>query len=395
MSAGRFPSRVVGFNYGSVSPNRSRNGDVVFGGYNNAIIEKDSLTTFDLVSKYGPALTVKTMTLETDNGTSIVLNQDPFTVSLRWPRYEYMHVPQSVFDDLPAKLGLNGSTSSGSAYFAQDGIVKGDLVVEFENFTTTIPAHELFSRPSYRANDGAVVLNNTADEVLRFSETTSSMLHWGAPFMSQHYMIVDWERNQMQIARIAEDVVNRVATVEPEIKVVCGLNDEASAGASGDVASSSTGAGESSTAGSSSNTGAIVGGVVGGVALIALVAFIFFFGRRRGWFGRNKGDQEHDPFLDEAKHSLSSYQGGRQAHPSPQEMALTHVSEMDSATSPPKSAQISSPSELVGQPASSTHQTTSTVASSSQKAQWSRNRVPLEMDAGPLPMVMERDVRYG
>lgn len=268
-----FSSKVIGLNYGSASPNRTRDGDIIFGGFDRAAIDFDTMTNFDIVPGCGICLTVKSLSYTTDG------EQDPglfwtgsFLINLNTPEHDYMGVPQeyllSMHDTLSIDSNTDNAPSKTGLLFVPDDKAKGTLQIEltgdFEgnpsNFTTIVPKHELFNHRSIITDEGDLIPKTNESQVLRLSSGGASPFTWGHPFLSQHYLIVDWENGRFNLARIRQDVLDSdddwpKPMIAPSYRSYCG-----SGGLSG---------------------GAIAGIVVGVVVGVAgIAAVVWFFIRR-------------------------------------------------------------------------------------------------------------------
>lgn len=97
--------------------------------------------------------------------------------------------------------------------------------------------------------------------------TDPKLAFLGAPFLSQVYLVVDYETGVFSLAPI-----NRSSPAQNLVTLGC---DQKQVGNSNSTTPASSGQSKKS------NTGAIAGGVVGGIAGLALIAGLLFWRRRR------------------------------------------------------------------------------------------------------------------
>ncbi len=107
-----------------------------------------------------------------------------------------------------------------------------------------------------------------------------------------------------EVTNVVSNILTNVQTVTGAAKTVLQTNIQTqvesftvivTSNAAGQVITETAtiGGGSQPTASSSSNTnpvpaGAITGGVVGGLACISTIGFLFFLGFRRGWFSKKQ-----------------------------------------------------------------------------------------------------------
>ena len=325
MADSKAPSKIVGFNSGSRSIPHPRDGDIVVGGYDKAIVDAKTMTSFKMVPNCGICLTVESLDFYPDGGKSTKLNDKPFLVDLTFAPYLWMYVPSTVYDNLPEKLDLVGDTDPEGYYWIPQNKTDGHITVEFTNFTTTLPSHEVFSRRRKINDDGSLYWNTTLPPIVGLSDGGNSAKYtWGLAFMSQHYLIVDWEREEFQIGRIKDDIIIPGTHPEPQLKALCGPNDKSDSSSGGSTGSLDEELDKGTSTKSGPNTGAIAGGVIGGVAVLAIIAaLVWFCMRRRKRQSQQAAKSSHPQITEPALNATNDLNYVHEAYTTPSSTVMS------------------------------------------------------------------------
>jgi hypothetical protein len=204
-------------------------------------------------------LDIDSITYTTANGTTEIL--DKAMRAVFWFGAEDITLPLPAFHRLSEATQLvPESGRSGSA----DGALltfEGNLTVILTNgFEMIIPSYELFhQRRNYSETGSFSIKEDLPSRVFidSLNGTSETIYEWGMPFLSQVYLAYDYDRHTAKIGKALR--LDRRQTIEAgdfsgrHIETICPP--------------------ASSVSEQKSSTGAIVGGVVGGlVLLIALIA---------------------------------------------------------------------------------------------------------------------------
>ena len=155
----------------------------------------------------------------------------------------------------------------------------GDLQITLSNgYQSTISNQELFQ--PLRASDktGRYTISNDSVVEAFISDTrdlkaSDVAVTLGAMFLTFNYLMVDYAKGEFNLA---PSITTKLNDLRPDLVTVCTPNQSG-------LANPSASASPPAPARSSTNKGAIAGGVVGGVAGLALIAALVFciFRRRR------------------------------------------------------------------------------------------------------------------
>ncbi|KAK5941903.1 hypothetical protein PMZ80_005854 [Knufia obscura] len=245
-------------------------GSLIVGGYADRFYTGELQRRNVADAENGPSWQVASMEYQTDGSTVDLLpdgTAGQFTAYVD-PYYPSMMVPDETF----YRWGnaTNGVSSNGTLQlhgYPLDNLPPGNVTITLTNgLKTTIPNEALFSPPAY---DNGILstmggdTENTAYSAFmplssmygQAAASINSYASFGIPYAAMVYIIMDWEQKQLSIAN-----ANQAAQISGDAIAICG---------------------SSSKDGESSNTGAIAGGVVGGVVVLALIAVLAWFLRRR------------------------------------------------------------------------------------------------------------------
>lgn len=174
----------------------------------------------------------------------------------------------------PAAEG--GPNFTQQTYPLANGPLLGNLTVELSNgYTTLIPHFEFVSQERGTDAEGKYAVVNESRIMVAAGTTGTSTLDGveipilGGVYLSQNLLFVDYESG---LFHLAPAVLGELGDHDHDIVKVCGP--------SGFDASMSSSA-STTHQGSKSNAGAIAGGVVGGLAVIAIALLAFWYLRTK------------------------------------------------------------------------------------------------------------------
>ncbi|KAL7266801.1 hypothetical protein RUND412_010635 [Rhizina undulata] len=264
-------------------------GELVVGGYNSAKATYDSFQNFTIFpNKSIPCplqVNISTITLG-NNGSS--LNSAPFTACVEvamWTMVLPWEVQRNFDTNLRRQTNLTlwKNTWEYSYYNTSNGIPKQDMTITLDTgFSVTIPANELYREARELVPEGGWSFIPGSIEATMgnadFPEDVEPLPELGAPFLSQVYVVVDYETNVFSLAH-----TQRGSGSEGPNLVTLGCDAELDTSSDAPVTASN----DNSSSGI--GTGPIVGGILGGVGGLAIIGVvIFFFMRRRN--PRDGGD---------------------------------------------------------------------------------------------------------
>ncbi|OQU98266.1 hypothetical protein CLAIMM_04075 [Cladophialophora immunda] len=238
VESGAAPSMSWGLWVGSRSVENKQDGVLVVGGYDNA--RTTDFSTFDSLPECTTCIQIQNLTWVSDYGVIPLMNDTTtdfqVAVSPRYSAYTY------AVSDLPV-----GSLS----FTIKDG------------YTTSIPASELFQYLfEYDSVGNEVIANDTLQYAVVYNYTNENsndgnyIFNWGLPFLTMNYLILDVEQQQFRLSEAIRQDFGNEGGVMPR-KLCTGGTSPIQ-----DPPPSSDGV----------NIGAIVGGVVGGVAVLLILA---------------------------------------------------------------------------------------------------------------------------
>lgn len=287
VETGMIPSTVYGLWTGSRSTSNPVDGSLVLGGYDKTRY-KGEFTTFDSEPKCEFCVIVTDLVYETeDRSVSLFSNaSESLQVNLQ-PSTRVLYTPQNVWENFRDASG--GIYEGGYLSYYGTNPPKGNITATLQNgYKTTIPTEELFYYPRTYDDDGKYdIKNNTYQIGLLMNQTNDGyVMDWGIPFLTMNYVIADYTRKQFKMAEaIRTNFANQgggyvlTASCDP----TTASTPTATSTGTGIAAATSSAA--PSSEGKADHTKAIIGGVVGGIlGLIAIVGglgFLFYRHRRR------------------------------------------------------------------------------------------------------------------
>ncbi|KAI5814970.1 aspartic peptidase domain-containing protein [Pyronema omphalodes] len=305
VAAGISPSRSWGLDYGEYKDGKDQPGEMVFGGYDaRKAVNLTKYPVFPDKSKPCPfQVTVKSMKWGNKN---MMDGQAPFLACVE-PGYWTNIMPLQVqknWNKTMTAAGYAPGNDNNKRQFAQDweylymnktngvrDFPKEDMEIELDGgFKVKIPNRELWG-PAQVIDDVAGTRDNEPDVTgvrvrilvgnAGYQDAEPAMAFLGQPFLSQVYLAADYENNVFYLAPTQRGDPNQPA----ELKTLgCDGNTTANAD-------------------SNSNTAAIAGGVVGGIAGLAIIAGLVWF-----LFFRQK--KEHEP-VSNPEQQQDQYNSGK------------------------------------------------------------------------------------
>jgi len=261
--SGQSSSTAVGLYPGRRNIENPEDGLLILGGYDRSRVDGE-LVELDYNLECPTCVEVKSIVYETPDGSESLIDE-PLTVLLEMYARD-IGVPQSTYDRF---IRTVGATYNPDLFFAvvPPDVPLGELTVTLANdYTITVPAEELFTKPRHYNDEGVYEISDHDTTFAMVSNLTDPTIPpiWGLTFLSQNYLVIDHARQQWKIGKAIkvdnEDIFD--FGPEPDIEAICDPNDNGN--------------------GSGTNTGAIAGGVIGGVAFLGLIAFgIWFYLRRK------------------------------------------------------------------------------------------------------------------
>lgn len=256
------PSKAVGMWIGSEAQSDPHNGLVVIGGYDSS--RKDGeFTEFEYENLCPACVHVESMTFDWDGDSTPLMDEDAGDMKvLLNPYWHDLLVGPSMFNRFMDIT--NGTYTLGlGIHWRTEETPLGNITITLRGGYKTVIPPEVFFRfaRGYREDGSFEILG---DELLvasmsNFSDETL-MPHWGIPFMTMNYLLIDHQNEEFKMAPARQGNIEQDPVIEP----VCFSG---------------------SGSGSSSNAGPIAGGVIGGLAGLALLAFaVWWF-----WWRKRKG----------------------------------------------------------------------------------------------------------
>ncbi|OAG22759.1 hypothetical protein CC77DRAFT_1018742 [Alternaria alternata] len=292
VAGGVAPSQVFGLWSGSrgIDPH---DGLLVVGGYDRARVDPASnFTTFPIgewsLERACPLqvtvtnLTYQDRPLIPDGSDELIACIEPST-----QRFVF---PPAIAQAFGVYTGQNETAYPGKMHYNVSNRPMGDLVVTLAGgYQSTIPNKELFAPLRGSDQYGRYAITNDSTLEASISDTRASDpgdvdSTLGGLFLTFNYLLVDYAKSEFQLApAVAADAKD----VSPDPTVIC-------------TPTNTTPASPTPTPEKSTNTGAIAGGVVGGVAGLALLGTIGFL-----LFRRNRRAKEGPPVseIDGQPHS--------------------------------------------------------------------------------------------
>jgi len=245
----------------------------VIGGYDAARVEGD-LTTFSTFHDCATCVVVTNIAYDSANGSLSLFSNSSETLEISLePFARVLELPQDIFENFAQASQGTWNESLGLLTYPRANPPNGNLTITLQNgYSTVIPASELFSLPRLYDSEGVYSISDPDHTIAEVENYTDPgyLPDWGIPFLTMNYMIVDYGKGIFQMApAIRTDFGSEGGTL---IKTLCtGLATTPTA------SPTPTGSVQPPPVVHQNHTGAIVGGAVGGVLGLALVAGLIFF----------------------------------------------------------------------------------------------------------------------
>jgi len=270
------PSTTMGLFLGSRSQNQAADGELIVGGYNSARVS-GPFTNFTIGAGYLDIpcplqVLLKDVQLNNANGSHSLFADSGATVAACIdPLQNGFSFTQVMFErfasltQLPASSSFNTSNSAQNIIYpswANEPLI-GNLTITLSNgYQTVIPHHELVSQQRGTDSEGkyGIVDPTKLSVAINIGPTDFGVQIplLGGLFLSQNYLLVDYARNTFGLAPA---VTGNTNTPAPTIVPICSNAANPAPGRS--------------------NTGPIVGGVIGGLALLVFCAAALFWRRKQ------------------------------------------------------------------------------------------------------------------
>lgn len=215
------------------------------------------------------------------------------------PWYDNIRVPQKIWETFGSVTKGVYDDNIGYLTWPVGTTPKGSIRVTLQSgYVTEIPAGEIFTKPRYYDSKGAYTISdNTTEYALVYNNTntagSNTVGSWGLPFLTMNYLVLDVPKKEFRLSpAVREDFRNGGGGGALPLPLCSGLVDPTTTPTPDPVSPTPTPPPTSSTAvasgGGGTPVGAIVGGVVGGVGGLALIALLAFLILRR----RNRSKKE-------------------------------------------------------------------------------------------------------
>jgi hypothetical protein len=281
---GAAPSRSWGLWTGSRSIRNPIDGLLTIGGYDRARVQGD-LSTFQMFDDCPTCVVISEMTYDYPGGSSSLFpnSSETFDVSLE-PFERGIQVPQDVFESFARASNGMWDSSLGLLTYSAANPPSGNISVTLSNgYTTIIPSEELFVMPRLYSEEGVYSISNDTIIISELANYTAPgyVASWGIPYLTMNYMVVDYDEGSFKMAPAFRESFGEDGGSVIENLCTPGISTTPSPSPAPSVIKHTP-------------TGAIAGGVVGGVGGLALIAgllyFVFFRKRKRSIAGfRQRG----------------------------------------------------------------------------------------------------------
>ncbi|KAK5077326.1 hypothetical protein LTR64_005191 [Lithohypha guttulata] len=282
------PSRYSGMWFGSASTANPIDGSLIIGGYDAN--KRKGESNFTMFSSCRACARVTGFTYNDDAGETELIDTE-FWMS---------HTPWSDYVRVPTNLANKFANVTNAIWDAAEGAYKwnyaisGTITVTLANgYTSTIPASE-FALPPSSVNANGIKEPTASTELISMvrANTSSGTVAWGAPWLAMNYIFLDPVIGSFGLSPVTAQtrnspvLVHSLCSEDANQQNSTNTTDQPPGSSDQQTGNLSDGTntsnGATSTSNKSTNTGAIAGGVVGGVAGLALIVLaVFLFMRRR------------------------------------------------------------------------------------------------------------------
>ncbi len=284
-AADTVPSTAMGLFYGSRSQNHGVNGELIIGGYDSARL-KGPFTNFTIGANHlnfpcPLQVQLRDVRLNNVNGSHSLFADSGATVpACIDPLQNGFTFTKSMLDIFTSLTKFPDGSASSSSYGSNNIIYPsanepliGNLTLTLSNgYQTVIPHHELISQERGSDAEGKYGVVNSSmispainNGSVDFGDQVPVL---GGVFLSINYLLVDYEQSRFSLAPAV------TGPMDPQSRKIITVCSKHTTPAS---------PGKQRT-----NIGAIAGGVVAGVGLLALCTAILFWRRRRRTIPRHQ-----------------------------------------------------------------------------------------------------------
>ena len=283
VAEGLAPSKIVGLFFGSRSQLQGADGEVTIGGYDRSRVAGPwfNFTTFQGFSPSTCPLQVQIRDIlhnNTQGSSSLVADLLSGVPACLDPLGNTFALTPSIFNlylhSINASIDTSNLTST-PLFDPSDSGLLGNLTFSFSNgLTTVIPDYELKSQVRGPNQQGTYTVTDPDHLSLAVARNGSlGMVTLGGVFLSQHYLLIDYEKNRFSLA----PAVLGDSAGAPDLVTLCTAASNTTEGANAAPTASAAGGSPPSV------LGPALGGSLGGLAGVALLAaLVLWLYRRRG-----------------------------------------------------------------------------------------------------------------
>lgn len=274
------PTRNLGFWAGSRSTTEPIDGSLHIGGYDSGRVDGD-LMAFPMWNNCDTCVHIENITYSTSANSSTIFfgnTSDTYMWVALNPFNNRFELQPNVFRnflDISGSFADSDTLTTGLLKTSRD-IELGDLHVTLRGgYRTIIPARELFSPPRDFTTDGTYSILNDSyliPTVINRTIASEYALTWGLPFFSANYLVMDFDWQTMKLAPAKQGLLkdNERSSIMPLCKP--SASHTATATATPLIPDGSK---------KETNTGAITGGVIGGLLGLAILLLLSWYVLRR------------------------------------------------------------------------------------------------------------------
>ncbi|KAK6526577.1 hypothetical protein TWF694_005159 [Orbilia ellipsospora] len=314
-SLGRVPSKVWSFwgGWTGVTKDTLQQGSLVLGGYDSSKVSGSFASYHFLEDERNCNLriNVKDIKVQAPNGveTSIFDSATTMDACIN-PTFNSMSIPRNMVD-LIAEVGeftIDDSHRSQGIYGWGFTVPVSEnngfnLIFELENTKITIPNHQLFLPYRFTTDNGIVIVNGSTEQVLQINAlqdiNRNDLSQLGWPFLSSAYIIVDPDDQTFSVAQAVQSVVS-TSSIIPIMASACATETSMSGATlspmneipvvsttfqtsmtSTKTPSPTNASSGNAVQGTAPQTGVIIGGVLGGIALVSIAGVAGLFLQKR------------------------------------------------------------------------------------------------------------------
>lgn len=281
------PSEAFGYWVGDQTVYTPADGKLVIGGYDSSRLEAGSNYSFPIASVTDQMpcplqVNVTEITFGVGVDEQSLFGQDggSFTTCIEPSSFLFVFPPE-VSINLGTITKANSTPNTETFQLQRNSTPTSQIRIVLDGGYSTTFYPEDYVQP-YRAFDksGRPVIYDDSLRELNIldtagDDTANVRPELGLPWLKKNYLIVDYEKNEFQVARALQGRTTAAENLVPLCTPTTDPHQNTSASLSS-THQSTTGSGSSSPPTKSIHTGAIAGGVVGGAAALALLGCLLF-----------------------------------------------------------------------------------------------------------------------